>query len=99
MKQISAAFLMFLCIVAFSNSSFGKPLESKGEISKRKPFEILYFEELPKMALQELDSQPTDNSSKTSHWAWSFEAFGKQFDLSLDPNTYNGWENLDKMLG
>ena len=87
MKQISAAFLMFLCIVAFSNSSFGKPLESKGEISKRKPFEILYFEELPKMALQELDSQPTDNSSKASHWAWSFEAFGKQFDLSLDPNT------------
>jgi len=87
MKQISAAFLMFLCIVAFSNSSFGKPLESKGEISKRKPFEILYFEELPEMALQELDSQPTDNSSKASHWAWSFEAFGKQFDLSLDPNT------------
>ena len=86
MKQVSAVFLLFLFTVTFSNTSFGKSLEATGEISKRKPFEILYFEELPEIALQELDSQPTENSSKASHWVWSFESFGKQFRLSLDPN-------------
>jgi uncharacterized protein YodC (DUF2158 family) len=86
MKQFSSVFLILIYTLTFSNISFGKSLESAEEIAK-KPFEILYFETLPEASFQALESHSTDQSSKASHWAWSFEAFGKQFQLSLDPNT------------
>ena len=87
MKKVSSVFLMLACSLVFSNASFGKSQEPPTEISKSKPFEILYSETLPEVALKAAESSPLDESSNAPFLTWSFDAFGKPFYLFLETNT------------
>lgn len=87
MKQVSTAFLLLTLTFNITSISFGKSQEALPDQSKSKPFEILYFEALPKMVLEEAETSTTDSSSKFSNLAWSVEAFGKHFRFTLEENT------------
>ncbi len=84
MKQVSRVFLTLICTLIFANASFGQSQESSTEMSKSKPFEILYFEKLPRIAFQAPQFPPIE---KSSILIWSFDAFGKPFRVSLQANT------------
>ena len=87
MKLTSTVALVLIPTLIFSFPAFGKDSESPNDLSKSKPFEILYFETLPEIALQESESIGKTPSLKGSRKAWSFEAFGHHFHLSLEGNT------------
>ena len=87
MKQGSRVFLLLVWLLILSTTSYGKSQEPDGFPPKSQPFEILYFEELPETTFQELAAQSTNAASQTSPFTWSFEAFGKSFEVFLQPNT------------
>ena len=58
-------------------------------LSKNKGLEILYFESLPSLSLEEDESEASqsDDDTPSPSWEWSMEAFGKEFDFHLQPNS------------
>ncbi len=86
MKQVSSVFLLLVWLLILSNTSYGKSQEPDVIHPKSQPFEILYFENLPEIAFQSLAAKSRDHSSQTSPLTWSFEAFGKAFQILLHPN-------------
>ncbi len=87
MKQGSLVFLLLVWLLVLSSTSYGKSQEPDVIHPRSQPFEILYFEELPEIALQELAAQSTDKPSQASPLTWSLEVFGKSFQVLLQPNT------------
>ena len=87
MKQVPTLVLLLAFTLNLSSIAFGKSQESLPEQSQSKPFEILYFETLPTLALKEAETTTTESSSKASNLTWSVEAFGKQFNFTLEENT------------
>ncbi len=87
MKHVSSLFLLLIWLLILSTTSYGKSQESESIHPKSQPLEILYFEELPEIGFQKLAAQSTNTSTQTSPATWSFEAFGKSFEVFLHPNT------------
>ncbi|MDH3505388.1 MAG: hypothetical protein OEM58_12790, partial [Nitrospirota bacterium] len=83
----SVFFLLILSTLILAHPSLGKSIDPNGEISQSPPFEILYSETLPEAALQSLERPSNDQFSNSSFFTWSFEAFGKLFLVSLEPNS------------
>ena len=72
-----------LTLVLLCQPAFAQPDMSDRTVTSS--FEILHYEPLPPMSFsaQEYDGA---EESKEETWAWSFEAFGRAFDLYLHPN-------------
>ncbi len=86
MKQVSSVFVLLVWLLILSNTAYGKSLEPDVIHPKSQPFEILYFENLPEIAFQALAEKARDHSPQTAALTWSFEAFGKAFQILLHPN-------------
>ncbi|GJL65811.1 MAG: hypothetical protein NPIRA05_07820 [Nitrospirales bacterium] len=55
-------------------------------LTEDKSFEILHYETLPPMALESRKQESDNPDQETQTWHWSFEAFGRVFDVALESN-------------
>ncbi|WP_447968558.1 M12 family metallo-peptidase [Nitrospira sp. M1] len=55
-------------------------------LTEDKSFEILYYESLPPMAIESREPDSSDPDHTDHTWNWSFEAFGRTFDVVLESN-------------
>ena len=81
----SAVLLILLWAVCLNQPAYAQKdlQESPGNQEK---FEILYYEVLPPMALASRSDESGQHDALSSEWTWSFESFGKSFDLILQSN-------------
>ena len=82
--------IQFVLAMSFYGLCFSPMVQANDESKKSShthdQVEILYYEELPPMALASRAADRAQHGSKTSEWTWSFESFGKSFDLLLESN-------------
>ncbi|MGB0910855.1 MAG: M12 family metallo-peptidase [Nitrospirales bacterium] len=78
---------IFFCIVspllgqmAYANNGVAT------SVREQTNFEILYHEVLPPMVLESKAADHIQHGTQSSAWTWSFESFGKSFDLILESN-------------
>ena len=83
-RSWSALFLS-LWVVCLSPIAYAQN-EPKETSKERENFEILYHEVLPPMALTSRSNESDQQDSVPAGWTWSFESFGKSFDLTLESN-------------
>ena len=87
MRQVVGFVFLLMWTLASTTVSFGKSTESVKNESITNPFEILYYETIPDVVVEALESQMKEDTSQSAQRSWLFDAFGKSFRVSLDPNT------------
>ncbi len=82
--------IQFVLVLSFWGLSFSLMAQANEVLTKNSQthdqVEILHYEKLPPMALESWTGDRAQHGSTTSGWTWSFESFGKSFDLLLESN-------------
>ncbi|GJL63082.1 MAG: hypothetical protein NPIRA04_17360 [Nitrospirales bacterium] len=78
------AILFGLCV--FFLSAFAHGNDNAQSVTEDPSFEILHYESLPPMTLESRKQDSHETEQETQAWHWSFDAFGRAFDLMLESN-------------
>ncbi len=74
-------------VLVFCQFSLVHAENSSHSLTEEKSFEILNYEPMPPMTLEAREQGADVLDRNSSAWNWSFEAFGKVFQLGLESNS------------